>query len=760
MSEDQIPSGNEDKLQEIMSRASVFADEKDQAYITTEHLLGALMVDEDIKKVLIKASENEQVCADITLIIANYLDSNEIPEKLSAMDSPEPVDAVKSVIDRAVARAKLQGSDISPVDVLVAIINEDDTMARYALMSCQLTSDNITESAEELGIGMNGVDEEDPNEPDWKKYLRQYCDYLNEKAKKGRIDNLIGREGIVEQIIETLNRRSKNNVILVGDPGVGKTAIVEGFAKRVVNGSVPSSMKTTNVWSLDIGRLLAGTRYRGDVEDRVTKIIAALKQEENATLFIDEIHTIMGAGKASDGGPDVSNLLKPELARGELKIIGSTTDAEYRKDFEKDRAIIRRFNKIVINEPSVDEAIDVLKGTIKEFEKFHGVSYKKDTIEEAVKLSVRYMPTKVLPDKAFDIIDIAGARVKLLNNDPERKPKITIEVIEEVVSHISGVPVSKMNEEETDQLKNLETNIRSSVFEQEEAIDKLCNAVYMARAGLRPSDKTAGAYLLVGPTGVGKTEICKSLANTLGIELVRFDMSEYTEQHTISKLIGSPPGYVGYDDPKIGDGKLVNEAEKHPYALFLFDEIEKAHPNVYQLFLQIMDDGKITSSSGKTVSFQNIIVVMTSNAGASEMSRSSIGFGGSSGVNMEVLDKAVERTFTPEFRNRLDAVVKFHPLSSETMIKIVEKFIANLNKLSNEKKVTIEVSTEAKEWLSKKGYDPKMGARPLQHLINNEISKPLAKLMLFGNLSGGGIAEVTLKDNTIHVGVKEEELVH
>lgn len=754
MSEDQ--ANGEDRLQKIMSQARDFADEKDQAFVTTEHLLGALMLDENIKRCLIKASANEDVCSDITNIIVSYLDSGEIPEKQSAMDVPNPVNAVKSVIDRAVARAKTQSESINPIDALISIILEDDSMAQYALMSCGITADNIADAADSLGIAGNGVDDVNPNDPEHRILLRKYCDFLNEKAKRGRIDDLIGRGGTIEQIIETLNRRSKNNVIIVGDPGVGKTAIVEGFAKRIVNGNVPNAMIKSNVWALDVGRLMAGTRYRGDVEERVVNILAALNEEEDPILFIDEIHMIMGAGKASDGGPDVSNLLKPALARGGLRVIGSTTDAEYKKDFEKDKAIIRRFNKLTVYEPSLQEAIDILKGTIKEFEKFHGVTYQKGTIEEAVELSVRYMPMKVLPDKAFDIIDISGARQKLLNVDPQRKPKISKKVIQEVVSSVSGVPVSDITEEETTKLDNLEEDIKSSVFEQTEAIEELCNAVYMSRSGLRSSDKTAGSYLFVGPTGTGKTEVCKALAKSLGVELVKFDMSEYMEQHSISKLIGAPPGYVGFDDPKIGDGKLINEAEKHPYAVFLFDEIEKAHPSIYQIFLQIMDDGKVTSSSGKTVTFQNIIVIMTSNAGAADMNKDAVGFGAKTGVNMGALDKAVERTFTPEFRNRLDSIVKFNPLSNDAMIHIVDKFINNLNALSQKKGVSVELNDEAKQWFAKNGYNPKMGARPMGHLINKEIARPLSKLMLFGNLKNGGDAKVSVVDDKIVIDISME----
>ena len=753
MSEDQMNNGDEDKLQKIINRAKDFADEKDHAFITTEHLLGALMIDENVKKVLIKASGNENICADLTNIIVTYIDSDEIPEKHAKMDVPQPVEAVTAVLDRAVARSKANGGEINPLDALVAISLEDETMSQYALATCGINAERINDACDELGIMTLQAGEVDPNESEARQYLRRYCDFLNEKARRGRIDDLIGRSDVVVQIIETLNRRSKNNVILVGDPGVGKTAVVEGFAKRIVTGDVPNAMKNSNVWSMDVGRLMAGTKYRGDVEERVIGILKALEEETDPVLFIDEIHMIMGAGKSSEGGPDVSNLLKPALARGGLKVIGSTTDAEYRSHIEKDKAIIRRFNKIAIYEPSVQEAIDILKGTIKEFEKFHGVTYLPGTVEEAVNLSVRYMPSKVLPDKAFDIIDIAGARCKLANTDPKRKVKITKSVIEEVVSHITSVPVASMTIEESDKLDNLESDIRSSVFEQDEAIDELCNAVFMSRAGLRPSDKTAGAYLMVGPTGTGKTEVCKALAKNLGIELVKFDMSEYMEQHSISKLIGAPPGYVGFDDPNVGDGKLINAAEKNPYAIFLLDEIEKAHPSVYQIFLQIMDDGKVTSSSGKVANFSNIILIMTSNAGASAMSQSRIGFGG--GLNTSAIDKAVENTFSPEFRNRLDAIIKFNSLSENAMHLIVDKFIASLNELSEKKNVKIELTSEARDWLAKNGYDPKMGARPMNHLISKVIKKPLSKIMLFGDLKNGGTAIVSVHEDNIVVKAKE-----
>lgn len=740
---------NSDFFDKIINKAKTFAFEKQQSFVTAEHLLGALLAEDSVKKVIIKATGNTTVVNEIATPLLEYIESDEIPTVLQVGEKPMPVDSVTSIFDRVIGRAKLNNTDIGCIDILVALIMEDETMAQYFLKVSGLTADNIAMAAEDLDFGEVNKEIKNQNDNEEREYLRKFATYLNEKAASGKIDNLIGRDFIISKIIETISRRSKNNVILVGAAGTGKTAIAEGFAKQVVDGNVPDSIKNANIWSLDIGSLMAGTKYRGDVEDRVKNILRALETEVNPVLFIDEIHLIMGTGKSSEGGTDISNLLKPALARGDLKIIGSTTNEEYRQYFEKDKAIVRRFNKVMVDEPTVDQAIQIVQGTIKQYQKFHKVTYTKESVIEAVKLSVRYIPSKVLPDKAFDIVDIAGARAKLNNTDPKKKPKITKEDIENVISDICGVPVSEMNTEEQDRMKNLETNIEKSVFDQNEAVQKLCDAVYMARAGLRPSDKTAGSFLMVGPTGVGKTEVCKALASTLGTKLVRFDMSEYMEAHSVSKLIGAPPGYVGFDDPKIGDGKLINEAENNPYAVFLFDEIEKAHPSIYQIFLQIMDDGKITGSSGKVAVFQNIIIIMTSNVGASQMMKSKIGFGDKTEINLSELDKAVEKHFTPEFRNRLDAIVKFSPLSKDAMSKIVDKFVSQLSDLALEKNVKISLTVEANEWLSKNGYDPKMGARPLGNLISEKVKKPLAKEMLFGDLKNGGKAVISVDNDNI-----------
>lgn len=740
---------NSDFFDKIINKAKEFAYEKQQSFITAEHLLGALLSEDSVKKVIIKATGNTESLNNIVKPLLQYIESDEIPTVLSAGEKPIPVNSVSSIFDRVVGRAKLNDTDIGCIDILVALIMEDESMAQFFLLSAGLNTDNISMAAEDLEIGEVSKELKNKNDTEEREYLRKYASYLNEKAKEGKIDNLIGRDFIISKVIETLSRRSKNNVILVGAAGTGKTAIAEGFAKQIVDGNVPDSIKTANIWSLDIGSLMAGTKYRGDVEERVKNILIALETEINPVLFIDEIHLVMGTGKSSEGGTDIANLLKPALARGDLKVIGSTTNEEYRQYFEKDKAIVRRFNKIMVDEPTIDQAIEIVKGTIKQYQKFHKVSYTKESIIESVKLSVRYIPSKVLPDKAFDIIDIAGARAKLENIDPKKKPKITKDDIENVVSDICGIPVAEMNTEEQNRMANLEENIKKSVFDQNEAVQKLCDSVYMARAGLRPSDKTAGSFLMVGPTGVGKTEVCKALSNTLGVKLVRFDMSEYMEAHSVSKLIGAPPGYVGFDDPKIGDGKLINEAENNPYAVFLFDEIEKAHPSIYQIFLQIMDDGKITGSSGKVAVFQNIVIIMTSNVGASQMMKNKIGFGDKNEINMSELDKAVEKYFTPEFRNRLDAIVKFSPLSKDAMGKIVDKFIQQLSGLASEKNVDIKITKEANVWLSEHGYDPKMGARPLNNLISEKVKKPLAKEMLFGNLKNGGKAIIDIKDNNI-----------
>lgn len=734
-----------DKIKNILSEAISFAKSRQHAFVTTEHLLCAVMTDNDVKKVLIRSSGKETIVADIGKELINYLDTtSDIPKLQDIRDELSVTNAVKYSLDRAVARIKASG-DVNFIDVLISILDEPDTMAQYYLVNAQVNDKKVIESARYFG--MNGFSSTDanPNDSDDVKFLRQYCDLLNEKAIAGRIDPLIGRKKEVQDIIETLARRNKNNAVITGAAGVGKTQIVEGLAKMIVDKKVPALIADADVWSLDIGRLMAGTRYRGDVEERVTGILKALTGVKNPILFIDEIHLIMGSGKSSEGGADVANLLKPALARGDIKMIGSTTIDEYKMTFEKDKALVRRFQRIACDEPTEEEAVKILKGVKKNYEQFHKVSYSNEALEAAVKLSVRYVQTNVLPDKAFDVIDKAGAKFKLTNTDPDRKVKIGVREIEDVVSEISRVPVATVRESEIAKLSHLRENIEKNVFDQDLAVETLVKSVIRARSGLVPQDKTLGSFLLAGSTGVGKTEIAKTLSDTMDMNLIKLDMSEYSEAHSISKLIGAPPGYVGFGDPNVGDGKLANEIEKHPFSVLLLDEIEKAHPTIYNLLLQIMDDGKLTCSSGKTVSFRNVFILMTTNAGAADASLKPIGWDNNdNGFDDKKMDKAIEKRFSPEFRNRLDAVVKFKPLSKETMFKVVEKFIIALNKLTMEKKVTLNVSDDAKRWLAEKGYDPKMGARPLSRVIAEYIKDPLSELMVFGSLNKGGVANVDL----------------
>lgn len=743
MSDDK--TGN-DKIKNILSSAIEFAKSKGHAFVTTEHLLCAIMADDDVQKVMIRSSGSEDIINNISGEIITYLNStSDIPKIQDLRDELSVTDAVRFSIDRAVARMKASGSAPNFIDLLISISGEPDTMAQYYLINSQIDDEKIIEAARYFNMTGFGANDANPNDSDGIKFLRKYCTLLNEKAQAGKIDPLIGRVKEVQDIIETLARRNKNNVVITGPAGSGKTQIVEGLAKMIVDKKVPSIIANAEVWSLDIGLLMAGTRYRGDVEERVTGILKSLTEITNPILFIDEIHLIMGSGKSSEGGADVANLLKPALARGDIKMVGSTTIDEYKLTFEKDKALVRRFQRIACDEPTVEEAIKILKGVKKNYEQFHRVSYSNDALEAAVKLSVRYIQTNVLPDKAFDVIDKAGAKFKLNNTDPDRKVKIGVKEIEDVVAEMSRVPVATVRESEISKLSHLRENIEDNVYDQELAVTTLVKSVIRARSGLVPQDKTLGSFLLAGSSGVGKTEIAKTLAKTMDMNLVKLDMSEYSEAHSISKLIGAPPGYVGFDDPKVGDGKLINEIETHPFSVLLLDEIEKAHPSIYNLLLQIMDDGKLTSSSGKTISFRNVFLLMTTNAGAADASARSIGWEvNEGGFDPSKMDAAIEKRFSPEFRNRLDAIVKFKPLSKETMIKVVDKFIIELNKLTAAKNVLVNVSTSAREWLAEKGYDPKMGARPLTRVIADNIKDPLSELLVFGNLRNGGVANVDI----------------
>lgn len=752
------------KAQEIIDRAIQIAERYDHEYVTLEHLLSAILQDQRVIEVLSEIGVN---LSDISADLVSHFNSGALG-KAHGMP-PRQTLPLSRVVQRAVTQALFSGRhSIRAVDMLLSLLaeKEADCHAVYFLAKNNVDAfdvktaiahddlldddeDEATSKTEELPGGEAEGDEDGekgPKKSKSERLLEKFCVNLNEHALAGKIDPLIGRETEVASLILTTARRTKNNVVLVGEPGVGKTVVVEGLAKMIAEGQVPEALNGSIVYSLEIGALLAGTKFRGDMEERIKQILDAIEkvgEEKNITpiLFIDEIHTIMGAGAGSSGALDVANLLKPALAKGKLRCIGGTTYEEYRKHFEKDRALLRRFQKLDILEPSVEDAKRILAGLSNVYAEYHGISYTEEALNAAVELTARYVTDRMLPDKAIDVIDAAGARQKIAP-EAERLDTITVELIEEEVSRIAKIPARSVKEDETEKLGHLEEDLHKTVFGQDQAIDAVVDAVFMSRAGLRDPNKPQGNYLFAGPTGAGKTELAKQLALTLGIPLHRFDMSEYMEKHSVSKFIGSPPGYVGFGDGQAGSGLLTNAVENSPHCVLLIDEVEKAHPDIFNIFLQVMDNGQLTNSAGKTVNFRNVILIMTSNAGASELQKNTLGFGENSVSGND--DKVIERMFAPEFRNRLDAIVKFSALKQENMLRIVEKFIGQLNAQAGEKGVIIDLDDEAKNYLARKGYDPKMGARPLGRLIQNELTKPLSRMMLFGELKQGGTAKVTV----------------
>ena len=646
-------------------------------------------------------------------------------------------------------------------NVLVAIFAERESNAAYFLQEQDMTRYDAVNFiahgvAKDPAYGearpVSGAPEheEEPQgvtEGDKKESaLAKYCVDLNAKSREGDIDPLIGRESEVERCIQVLCRRRKNNPLLVGDPGVGKTAIAEGLARKIVAGETPEVLANTTIYSLDMGALLAGTRYRGDFEERLKAVVTELEEHKDAVLFIDEIHTVIGAGATSGGAMDASNLLKPALQGGKLRTMGSTTYKEFRQHFEKDRALSRRFQKIDVSEPSVEDATKILKGLKPYFEEHHSVKYTADAIKTSVELAHRYINDRKLPDSAIDVIDEAGAAQHLVAASKRRKTIGTKEV-EAVVAKIARIPPKNVSKDDVVVLKDLESSLKRVVFGQDDAIVALSSAIKLSRAGLREPDKPIGNYLFAGPTGVGKTEVAKQLADTLGVELLRFDMSEYMEKHAVSRLIGAPPGYVGFDQ----GGMLTDGVDQHPHCVLLLDEMEKAHPDVYNILLQVMDHGKLTDHNGRTVDFRNVVLIMTSNAGASEQAKEAVGFGRERRTGEDTA--AIERTFTPEFRNRLDAVISFAPLPKSVILRVVEKFVLQLEAQLMDRNVTIELSKKAAEWLADKGYDDKMGARPLGRVIQEHIKKPLAEELLFGKLAKGGVVKVGAKKGELTIEV-------
>jgi ATP-dependent Clp protease ATP-binding subunit ClpA len=735
-------------LERAVRRALSIAATRQHEYATLEHLLYALTEDQDAVAVL-RACAVELERLRATLM--DFLDRELSGLVVDAPTEPKPTASFTRVMSRAAIHVQSAGrQEVTGANVLVAMFSERESHAVYFLQEQNMSRlDAVNYIAHGIAKkpGMSedrrvrGADEGEGQEKrEGGEALSTYCTNLNQKARDGRIDILVGRDVEIERTIQILCRRSKNNPLFVGDPGVGKTAIAEGLALRIVQGEVPEVLKNAVIYALDMGALLAGTRYRGDFEERLKAVLTELEQNKHAVLFIDEIHTVIGAGATSGGSLDASNILKPALASGDLRCIGSTTYKEFRNYFEKDRALVRRFQKIDIPEPSEDEAVKILEGLRPSFEQHHQVKYTQGALESAVKLSVRYIHDRKLPDKAIDIIDEVGA-AQMLKPQNLRKKTIKVKEIEEIVAKMTRIPVKTVNARDKEALKSLDQDLKTAVFGQDEALDALAAAIKLSRAGLRDPQKPIGCYLFSGPTGVGKTEAAKQLAKTLACELVRFDMSEYMERHAVSRLIGAPPGYVGFDQ----GGLLTDGVDQHRHCVLLLDEIEKAHPDVFNILLQVMDYGKLTDNNGKQVDFRNVILIMTTNAGASDMSKPVMGFGKAQQREGEDTE-AIKRLFTPEFRNRLDAVIAFRGLSPEIVSSVVEKFVRELGAQLADKRVSIEVDDLAKAWLAEKGFDPLNGARPLARVIQDHIKRPLADELLFGRLAKGGKVYVTMAD--------------
>jgi ATP-dependent Clp protease ATP-binding subunit ClpA len=738
-------------LEKALHQAMNLARERAHEFATLEHLLLALTDDRDTIAVLTGCDVDvEALKGDLEDFINEELDSLVVPNGQDA----RPTAAFQRVIQRAVIHVQSSGKEeVTGANVLVAIFAERESHAAYFLEQQDMSrldavnfiSHGITKSgpneprtvrgAENPGNGTQGEDGERTGGQS--SALADFCVNLNEKAKAGKIDPLIGRDAELRRTIQVLCRRSKNNPIYVGDAGVGKTAIAEGLARKIVEGEVPEVLQQATIFALDMGSLLAGTRYRGDFEERLKAVMKELEKHPDAILFIDEIHTVIGAGATSGGALDASNLLKPALASGGMRCIGSTTYKEYRQFFEKDRALVRRFQKIDVAEPTIPDAIEIIKGLRPYFEDFHKIKYTDDALTAAVELSARYINDRKLPDKAIDVIDETGASQMLLTAD-KRKTIIDVADIEATIATIARIPPKSVSKSDTEMLSSLEANLQRVVFGQDAAISALASAIKLARAGLREPEKPIGSYLFTGPTGVGKTEVAKQLADTLGVELLRFDMSEYMERHTVSRLIGAPPGYVGFDQ----GGLLTDGVDQHPHCVVLLDEIEKAHPDLFNILLQVMDHGKLTDHNGKSVDFRNVILIMTSNVGAMELSKSPIGFGRKREQGDD--EEAINRMFTPEFRNRLDAIISFGPLPPAVVRRVVEKFVLQLEGQLAERGVTIELTPEAAEWLAVRGYDERMGARPLGRVIQEHVKKPLADQVLFGELVNGGSVTVAV----------------
>ncbi len=736
-------------LEHTLRRALSLANEHQHEYVTLEHLLLSLIDDDDAAGVMHACKVDlDKLRLNLESYLQTELDSLRVQNR--EHEEPRPTAGFQRVLQRAMLHVDSSGGrEVSGANVLVALFSERESHAAYFLQEQDMTRyDAVNFIAHGLpkraGAAqprpVRGAQEGEDGERVVKQgseALAAYCVNLNKKAREGKIDPLIGREPEVLRAIQILCRRQKNNPLLVGDPGVGKTAIAEGLARKINEKQVPEVLADATIFSLDMGSLLAGTRYRGDFEERLKSVMKELENHPKAILFIDEIHTVIGAGATSGGAMDASNLLKPALQSGQLRCMGSTTYKEYRQHFEKDRALARRFQKIDVNEPSIPDAIKILMGLKPYFEEFHKVKYTDDAVKAAVELSARHMGDRKLPDKAIDVIDESGASMMLLP-PAQRKQMIDVAEVEEVVSRMARIPPKSVSKNDAEMLSSLSGDLKRVVFGQDQAIDQLAAAIKMARAGLREPQKPIGCYLFAGPTGVGKTEVARSLANIMGIELLRFDMSEYMERHTVSRLIGAPPGYVGFDQ----GGLLTDGVDQHPHSVLLLDEIEKAHPDLFNILLQVMDHGSLTDANGKKVDFRNVILIMTTNAGAADAARQGIGFG--RGKKDEENEEAIKRLFSPEFRNRLDAVINFGGLPPDVVRNVVQKFIIQLEGQLAERNVQIEITDKAADWLATRGYDESFGARPLARVIQEHVKKPMADELLFGKLKDGGIVKIDI----------------
>lgn len=730
------------------------ARENRHEFVTVEHLLLALVKTPDVATIL------KECGADLDVLckhLSEFIDQNVTFLSKENADSVQPTSSFQKIVQRAIFHAQSSGKkEVRTVDILVGLFGENETHAVQLLNQQDITRLNVVNyiahgDSKVMADADGSVTSDDPNgmgsQPK-KNPLEQFATNLNQRARDGKIDPLIGREAEVERTIQILCRRRKNNPLFVGEAGVGKTAIAEGLAKKIIDCEVPDILQETTIYSLDLGALVAGTRFRGDFEERLKGVLTQIKKEPTAVLFIDEIHMLIGAGSASGGAMDASNLIKPMLASGELKCIGSTTYQEYRTVFEKDHALARRFQKIDIIEPSIEETYKILLGLKNNFEEHHEVKYTNKALHAAAELSSRYITERFLPDKAIDVIDEAGAYLRL-KPAKTRKKSISVNDVESIIAKIARIPPKNVSSSDVQTLKTLEQDLKRVVFGQDDAIGALASAIKMSRSGLQEGNNPIGSFLFAGPTGVGKTEVTRQLAFTLGVELLRFDMSEYMEKHTVSRLIGAPPGYVGYDQ----GGLMTDAVLKAPHSVLLLDEIEKAHPAIFNVLLQVMDHGTLTDTNGRKVDFRHVILVMTTNAGIEEMNRNSIGFKAqdNSTDGMDIIN----RTFSPEFRNRLSGIIQFNSLDERTIANVVDKFIIQLETQIEKKKVTINVDDNARRWLAEKGYDPKMGARPMARVIQEHIKKPIAEDILFGRLSKGGEVRITVKDNKLFLDIPE-----